>query len=75
LDVQQESRFLLMPPYATPEVTTDPQDYYWDSEYYCNDRPAKFRSQFVIHIQPQGITSTRIDVIEFQPEVWGKTEV
>jgi hypothetical protein len=30
--------FYFMPPYATPEVTTDPQDYYWDSEYYCNDR-------------------------------------
>ncbi|HWX42702.1 MAG TPA: hypothetical protein VN345_16235 [Blastocatellia bacterium] len=62
--------FYVTPPYAAAEVTAGSTDYYWESEYYYNDKPAKFRCKFIIHLEPQGGSSTRIDVIEFQPEIW-----
>ena len=27
-------------------------DYYWHSEYFCDGAPAKFRSAFIIHLEP-----------------------
>jgi hypothetical protein len=60
--------FYLTPPYAAAEVTAGSADYYWESEYYYNDKPAKCK--FIIHLEPQGGSSTRIEIIEFQPEIW-----
>src|SRR5215471_8436436 len=62
--------FYITPPYATNEVSAGSTDYYWESEYHYNDQPAKFRSKFIIHLEPQGDSKTRIDIIEFQPEIW-----
>jgi hypothetical protein len=62
--------FYLTPPYAAPEVTAGSTDYYWESEYYYNDKPAKFRCKFILHIEAEGDSNTRITIIEFQPEIW-----
>jgi hypothetical protein len=45
-------------------------DYYWESEYFYNGRPAQFRSSFLIHIEPAGNSSTRVEIFEYQPTIW-----
>ncbi len=45
-------------------------DYYWDSEYFYNGQPAKFRCSFLIHLEPAGTSSTKVEVFEYQPEIW-----
>jgi hypothetical protein len=45
-------------------------DYYWDSEYFYNRQPAKFRCSFLIHLEPAGESSTKVEVFEYQPEIW-----
>jgi hypothetical protein len=56
-------------------------DYYWDSEYFYNTRPARFRCGFLIHLEPVAAAatpagapaagaSTRVEIYEFQPLVW-----
>jgi hypothetical protein len=43
---------------------------YWDSEYSYKNAPAKFRCAFIIHVEPVGESGTRVEIFEFQPEVW-----
>jgi hypothetical protein len=45
-------------------------DEYWSSEYSYRGQPAKFRCSFLIHIEPAGGTATRLDIFEYQPEIW-----
>jgi hypothetical protein len=45
-------------------------DYYWYSEYYWNGNPVKFRCGFIIHLEAQGNSSTKIEVLEYLPFVW-----
>ncbi|MFY9610536.1 MAG: hypothetical protein WAU45_18240 [Blastocatellia bacterium] len=45
-------------------------DYYWDSEYYCNDSPAKFRCSFIIHLESDRNVNTKIEIFEYLPVVW-----
>jgi hypothetical protein len=45
-------------------------DYFWDSEYFYKDRPAKFRCSFVIHVEPAGDSQTKVEIFEYQPTIW-----
>ena len=45
-------------------------DYYWRSEYFYKGEPAKFRSSFILHLEPQANGQTRMDVMEYLPEIW-----
>jgi hypothetical protein len=45
-------------------------DYYWNSEYFSNGAPAKFRCAFIIHLEPLGSTKTKVEVLEYLPEIW-----
>ena len=45
-------------------------DYYWESEYFDKGQPAKFRCSFLIHLEPSGDSSTKVDVFEYQPTIW-----
>lgn len=48
----------------------DDSDSYWLSEYYYRGAPAKFRCNFIIHLEPKGNDSTRIEIFEYAPTVW-----
>jgi hypothetical protein len=43
---------------------------YWTSEYYFKGAPAKFRCDFIIHLEAERETSTTIEVLEYAPRVW-----
>ncbi|MDX2044948.1 MAG: hypothetical protein SF097_27300 [Acidobacteriota bacterium] len=43
---------------------------YWESEYYWNDKPAKFSSNFIIHFEAKGKNKTSVEAIQFQPTIW-----
>jgi hypothetical protein len=45
-------------------------DYYWYSEYQYGGRPAKFRCAFLIHLEPYGTSQTKVEILEYQPEIW-----
>lgn len=45
-------------------------DYYWNSEYFSKGAPAKFRCAFIIHLEPLGSTTTKVEVLEYLPEIW-----
>lgn len=45
-------------------------DYYWPSEYYYNDVPAKFRCAFIMHLEADAPSGTKIEVLEFGPTIW-----
>src|SRR5262249_16322211 len=45
-------------------------DYYWSSEYYYNETPAKFRCGFILHLEPEGNAHTKVEIFEYQPRVW-----
>ena len=45
-------------------------DYYWESEYFYNGKPAKFRCGFLIHMEPARISGTKVELFEYQPTVW-----
>ncbi len=44
-------------------------DAYWPSTYFYNGVPAKFSCKFVLHLEPAG-DQTKIEVFEYQPEIW-----
>jgi len=44
-------------------------DTYWPSTYFYNGTPAKFKCKFILHLEPAG-DQTRIQVLEYQPEIW-----
>ena len=41
----------------------------WFSEYVKNGKPVPFRTDFLIHLEPIEEGETRIEVIEYEPEV------
>lgn len=43
---------------------------YWYSEYYWNNKPVKFQSNFIIHLEPEGTNQTKIQVFQYQPQIW-----
>jgi hypothetical protein len=45
-------------------------DEYWPSEYLYRGQPAKFRCSFFIHLEPASGSQTRLEVFEYQPEIW-----
>jgi hypothetical protein len=45
-------------------------DYYWESEYFYEGRPAKFRCSFIIHLEPAANISTNVEIFEYQPTIW-----
>jgi hypothetical protein len=45
-------------------------DYYWESEYFYDGRPAKFRCSFLIHLEPAGNSTTKVEIFEYQPTIW-----
>lgn len=45
-------------------------DFYWPSEYYYNDQPAKFRCNFIVHLESKGSTSTKIEIFEYESQIW-----
>ena len=45
-------------------------DFYWNSEYFYDGQPAKFRCSFLIHLEPAGNTGTKVEVFEYQPTIW-----
>jgi hypothetical protein len=48
----------------------DSNESYWFSEYEYNGKPAKFRCNFLIHLEPDGTSGTEITVFEYAPRVW-----
>jgi hypothetical protein len=44
-------------------------DYYWDSEYWYDGAPARFRCSFIIHVEPAS-AGTRVEIFEYQPTIW-----
>jgi len=40
------------------------------SEYFYKGQPAKFRCSFLIHLEPAGNSSTKVEVFEYQPTIW-----
>jgi hypothetical protein len=45
-------------------------DYYWESEYFYKGQPAHFRCSFLIHLEPADTSGTKVEVFEYQPEIW-----
>ena len=48
----------------------DDPDSYWLSEYYYRGAPARFRCNFIIHLETKSNDSTRIEIFEYAPRVW-----
>jgi hypothetical protein len=44
-------------------------DFYWDSEYWYDGAPARFRCSFIIHVEPAG-DGARVEIFEYQPTIW-----
>jgi hypothetical protein len=44
-------------------------DYYWDSEYYYKNKPAPFRTSFIIHLDTVENNQTKIQIFELMPEI------
>lgn len=70
------ARYLSIPPerrkldfYLYDFSDADNQDSYWLSEYYEGNKPAPFRCNFIIHLEPQG-GGTLVEIFEFAPRVW-----
>jgi hypothetical protein len=45
-------------------------DYYWDSEYFYDGAPVKFRCSFIIHLESLSSTRTQVQVLEYIPIIW-----
>lgn len=45
-------------------------DVYWSSEYFDRGNPVKFRCGFLIHLEPEQGSATRIEIFEYQPTIW-----
>ena len=45
-------------------------DYYWDSEYFYKNAPAKFHCSFLIHLEPADASHTTVEIFEYQPYIW-----
>jgi len=45
-------------------------NYYWFSDYHFNGAPAKFRCNFILHLEAQGNSGTRVQALEYLPSIW-----
>lgn len=45
-------------------------DLFWPSDYIYEGKPAKFYSDFIIHIEATSETATQVEVFEFLPRIW-----
>ena len=45
-------------------------DYYWESEYFYKNAPAKFHCSFLIHLEPADASHTTVEIFEYQPYIW-----
>ena len=45
-------------------------DYYWDSEYFYKNSPAKFHCSFLIHLETADTSHTSVEIFEYQPYIW-----
>jgi hypothetical protein len=46
-------------------------DEYWTSEYLYQGKPTKFRCSFLVHVETAaGGSATRVEIFEYQPEIW-----
>jgi hypothetical protein len=45
-------------------------DFYWDSEYFYKGQPAKFRCNFLIHLEAAKDSGTKVEIFEYQPTIW-----
>jgi len=45
-------------------------DYYWLSEYRYQALAVKFRCAFILHLESMDALHTRLQVLEYLPEVW-----
>lgn len=44
---------------------------FWESpEYLCKGQPAKFRTNFIVHLELTKGGETLIEIIQYQPNVW-----
>lgn len=39
--------------------------HYWTSEYYYNQQPVEFRSGFIVHLEPEKDSASRVEVYEY----------
>jgi hypothetical protein len=45
-------------------------DLFWPSDYLYQAAPAKFYSDFVVHLKPISETETNVEIFEFLPRIW-----
>ena len=45
-------------------------DFFWGSEYFYKNLPAKFRCHFLIHLEPADAAHTTVEIFEYQPYIW-----
>lgn len=44
---------------------------FWESpEYLCKGHPAKFQTNFIVHLELKEDGKTQIEIIQYQPNVW-----
>ena len=44
---------------------------YWNTaEYHCRGQTAKFQTHFIVHLEVQSPKRTKVEVIQFQPNIW-----
>jgi hypothetical protein len=70
-------RYLSIPPEAREHdlylydfSDSDDVRSYWHSEYSRSGRPVAFRCDFLIHVEPAGPGSSRVEIFEYVPRVW-----
>lgn len=47
----------------------DLSDTYWTSEYAWGGEPARFKTDFIVHVEDAQAGSTRVEVLEYRPRV------
>lgn len=45
-------------------------DLFWPSDYAYEGTPAKFYSDFIVHLEPASDTTTQVEVFEYLPRIW-----
>ena len=45
-------------------------DHYWFSEYHDGGEPVRFKTHFIVHLEPTSDSETSVEVIEYLPVVW-----
>jgi hypothetical protein len=45
-------------------------DLFWASDYQYEGKPAKFYTDFLLHLEPVSADATRVEVYEYLPRIW-----